>query len=557
MLLGLAALPSTAEAEDFLEINLLKYGVDSYGIAYSAGKDGATSCKLATPSDPSGSECFDGVIRWNLDWAGLQAEIGTPGDDWILTWDEGLPSETIANIDFTTISVSDWLTLPAITNPADGEHDVSPDAVIEWAWPTSPDLGGVEAGLFVGDLEELVPGPISAACATPDSFPPDQTVWDPPCLGIGTWTAMVFNEDEYLRAVPHGIVIEKGEWDLENDEWLASDSIGISTFTVGAVCGNDVVETGEECDDGNTNPGDCCSPTCQYESAGTVCRASAGDCDIPETCTGSSEGCPADAYEPATTECRVSAGVCDIAETCTGTGADCPADAFEPATTECREAAGVCDAPDYCDGASAPCTADAKLTSECRAATGICDVSEVCDGMADDCPIDWVLDGVPCPDGDLCNGDETCHTGTCEAGTPLDCNDQDICTTDSCNAGSGCVFTALLDSDGDDACDAIDNCLYVANPDQANTDSLPAGDACQCGDVDDDGQVTAADVTIAREHLVGATLSGPFVAERCNVTGPSDGGVSDCDVADIFVLQRVIAGEPVAVENTCQAYGGP
>jgi len=36
--------------------------------------------------------------------------------------------------------------------------------------------------------------------------------------------------------------------------------------TVGAVCGNGVIETGEECDDGNTVSGDGCSSTCTIEA---------------------------------------------------------------------------------------------------------------------------------------------------------------------------------------------------------------------------------------------------------------------------------------------------
>ena len=43
---------------------------------------------------------------------------------------------------------------------------------------------------------------------------------------------------------------------------------GIPTPTVGAVCGNGVIETGETCDDGNTVSGDGCSSTCQTEVPG-------------------------------------------------------------------------------------------------------------------------------------------------------------------------------------------------------------------------------------------------------------------------------------------------
>lgn len=44
---------------------------------------------------------------------------------------------------------------------------------------------------------------------------------------------------------------------------IASPQLGVSVAL--AVCGNGSVETGEDCDDGNTLAGDCCSPTCQDE----------------------------------------------------------------------------------------------------------------------------------------------------------------------------------------------------------------------------------------------------------------------------------------------------
>jgi cysteine-rich repeat protein len=57
----------------------------------------------------------------------------------------------------------------------------------------------------------------------------------------------------------------------------------------GAVCGNSVLEAGEDCDDGNTAGGDCCTPTCAFEFSGSSCNdadaCTAGDsCDGAGTC---------------------------------------------------------------------------------------------------------------------------------------------------------------------------------------------------------------------------------------------------------------------------------
>jgi cysteine-rich repeat protein len=61
------------------------------------------------------------------------------------------------------------------------------------------------------------------------------------------------------------------------------------------VCGNFRIEAGETCDDGNTNAGDCCSPTCTVEPAGSACGGSSDLC-TPGTCNGfggcvSANGC--------------------------------------------------------------------------------------------------------------------------------------------------------------------------------------------------------------------------------------------------------------------------
>lgn len=61
-----------------------------------------------------------------------------------------------------------------------------------------------------------------------------------------------------------------------------------------SICGNGIITTGEQCDDGNTRNGDCCSSTCQYEAAGSSCDDLFcwngnvnGICDGAGTCNGS------------------------------------------------------------------------------------------------------------------------------------------------------------------------------------------------------------------------------------------------------------------------------
>ena len=49
------------------------------------------------------------------------------------------------------------------------------------------------------------------------------------------------------------------------------------------ICGNGVLDPGEQCDDGNLAAGDCCSPACRFEPVGTACDD--GDaCTQTDTC---------------------------------------------------------------------------------------------------------------------------------------------------------------------------------------------------------------------------------------------------------------------------------
>jgi hypothetical protein len=148
----------------------------------------------------------------------------------------------------------------------------------------------------------------------------------------------------------------------------------------------------DSCDDGNACTVDSCSPVSGCVNvagnAGAVCRASAGGCDVAETCTGASTTCPANAFVAGGTECRGSAGGCDPAEACTGASPACPADSIAPAATVCRASGGACDPAESCDGVSPACPVNVitPAATQCRASTGVCDPAESCDGVNPACP---------------------------------------------------------------------------------------------------------------------------------------------------------------------------
>jgi len=213
---------------------------------------------------------------------------------------------------------------------------------------------------------------------------------------------------------------------------------GSGSLVIGSLpqsCGNNVREGTEECDDGNTADGDCCSSTCQFESASTVCRASAGACDVAETCTDSSAACPLDTFAPSSTKCRLSVGVCDLDDYCSGSSAACSADA--KSTVQCRASAGDCDVAESCNGVSDYCPTDSfrPNTFECRASAGACDVAETCTGSSATCPDDaFKTEGTSCDDGTYCNGHETCNgVGICQTGTSVSCSGNNLPAIATCD----------------------------------------------------------------------------------------------------------------------------
>src|SRR5262249_23010056 len=81
-------------------------------------------------------------------------------------------------------------------------------------------------------------------------------------------------EDIGLQYIAVGDFNQDGKPDIvtvgQIDEY-ASVLLNTTPAAVVSTCGNGTVEAGEQCDDGNTVGGDCCSAACQFEASGSTC----------------------------------------------------------------------------------------------------------------------------------------------------------------------------------------------------------------------------------------------------------------------------------------------
>jgi MYXO-CTERM domain-containing protein len=188
---------------------------------------------------------------------------------------------------------------------------------------------------------------------------------------------------------------EGEQCDSGADNGTARSSCAVTCIDSGKpTCGNGVIAGNEQCDEGAANgtPFSCCSASCTLKKAGSTCRPLAGDCDIEETCSGTSVVCPPDTWRAAGTICRPVAGVCDVAEQCPGDGPGCPEDLVLVGGPPCRASMGRCDPPEFCDASSAGCPPDVLVPT-----------------------------GTACDDGNVCTMGDTCQAGVCQPGAPFVC----------------------------------------------------------------------------------------------------------------------------------------
>ena len=257
-----------------------------------------------------------------------------------------------------------------------------------------------------------------------------------------------------------------------------------------AVCGNNVLEGNEQCDDGNVINGDGCDNNCTPPSCGNGIVTAGEQCDDGNLING--DGCSA---------------VCQI---------QCVTDA-------------ACTDGDPCT------TGDVCVGGACRGTPLVCNDNNPCTN--DSCSMNgqcvYSNNTAACTDGDPCTTGDACFGGACRAGTPLVCNDNNPCTSDSCDGKSGaCAHTV------------IPNCSFCGN------NVLEGNEQCDDGNViNGDGCSAVCSVlpgfTCVGTPSVCTTVCGdgiPAGAETCDDGNLIDGdGCSDvCKISIYYTC----AGSP-------------
>ncbi|MCC6215162.1 MAG: hypothetical protein IT376_09850, partial [Polyangiaceae bacterium] len=376
-----------------------------------------------------------------------------------------------------------------------------------------------------------------------------------------------------------------------NNELAASGGAAYVSLILSA--NGDTCALATECASGNCVDGVCCDAACgngvttdclscnqtgllgvcSFLPSTYTCRASAGECDVPDQCTGSASTCPADAKKsngtactddgnPCSTDtcngssntcqhpagnagatCRSVAGVCDRAETCTGSSTTCPTDAFEPTTTSCRSAAGECDQVEYCPGNAAVCPSDTKKASgtACADDGNVCS-ADTCNGSSNDCQHPAGNAGTVCRTAggecdlaEACTGSSTTCPADAKKASGTACTDDgNACTVDQCNGSSNtCPYTAAPSSTvcrvAAGVCDQAENCTGSSTTCPADS-FLGASTVCRsgAGTCDVAENCTGSSAACPADAFVASGSSCRPAAGECDVAETCPGNSASC-----------------------------
>ncbi|HLC76074.1 MAG TPA: hypothetical protein VJB82_03085, partial [Candidatus Peribacterales bacterium] len=236
--------------------------------------------------------------------------------------------------------------------------------------------------------------------------------------------ALCQDEDLCAGGAPNGTQ----NADEECDDGNGSDTDACDSSCRKTVCGDGITQNpngigqGEECDDGNVFANDLCSPTCLTVTAdecGNGVLETGEDCDDGMHCSQTGEPCVFDE------DCSGAGNLClgFTADGCTTPSGCTPTETPE---TTCNDSLdNDCDALIDCAD-SANCLDGESCGShgrECSSSSCACPLGEVSETTCDDAQDNDCDGDIDCVDSDCdtetCGPGQTCQSGICDVGGPL------------------------------------------------------------------------------------------------------------------------------------------
>jgi len=258
-------------------------------------------------------------------------------------------------------------------------------------------------------------------------------------------------------------------------------SVG-STITFQRVpchCGNGIIETFEQCDNGASNgqTGQCCDSNCNFLLSNFECNAvTSGPCDIPDFCSGLTSVC-VNQIETDGRQCSATVeGETDYCGYCDGTGADngTQCGVAKPVCPTC-ESLGNCTDPAHgaCSGSGTNITCDCN-NNPGEAYTGVtcsipvCSTLTNCSSCTAHPECGWCCKESVCVPGTAVTGPWYPYNQTCTLSgwqpDRCDCLGSPHNGTTGCiNGGScdSCGFCHCTGSWGGLHCDQVVDCLNI------------------------------------------------------------------------------------------------
>jgi hypothetical protein len=287
-------------------------------------------------------------------------------------------------------------------------------------------------------------------------------------------------------------------------------------------CGDTVITSGEQCDDGNTDNFDGCTNQCQCGRCGCGIADSDTDADGTPDCL---DNCPAD---PA----KLSPGICGCGIADVDTDGDTVADCNDACPNDPGKSASVgrcgCGVPETdVDGDGTPacldqCDSDATKTAPGLCGCGVPDIDTDGDGTVD------CTDLCPTDPAKIAVGQCGCGVADTDSDTDgvADCNDQ--CPADPNKTAVGLCGCGVLDVDTDG--DSVLDCSEDCDTDPAKT--VPGICGCGFSDADSDGDGTANCLDACPSDSTKDASAGVCGCGVPDVDGNGDGVVDASDCTD-------------------------